>query len=64
MFAENLILLGSNALKDLGVVADFENDVIFIKNTFPVKLFTNKLSAEEHIMQMKRDFISLSARKV
>ena len=40
MYADNLILLGSSALKDLSIVADFENDVIFIKNTYPVKLLT------------------------
>ena len=64
MYAEDLILLGSSALKSLGIVADFENDMIYIKNMFPVKLFDDKQTAEQHILQMKREFVSLSAIKV
>ena len=64
MYTENLILLGSNALKDLNIVADFEAETIYIMKMYPVKLFTNKQSIEQHIKQIKEEFVCLSAVEV
>ena len=60
-YSNDLILLGSNALRSLGVIANFEDEVILIKGIYPCKLYTNSRSSEEHITEMKQEFISLSA---
>ena len=64
LYNDDLILLGSNALKELGITANFETEMIYIKDTFPVQMFSNKSSIEQHISQIKKEFISLSAIQV
>ena len=63
-FSPDLILLGSNALRDLGMIANFETNMVYIKQKYPIRMYTNRESAEQHIMQIKREFISLSAIEV
>ena len=60
-FSDSLILLGSNALADLNVSCDFGKEMIYIDNQFPVKMFTSKTTSEQHMENMKRDFVSLSS---
>ena len=60
-YSKDLILLGSNFLKDLGVVADFTTNTAFIKNKFPVRMYTNSDSIEKHIKEIKKEFMSFSA---
>ena len=51
-YSPDLILLGSNALKDLGMVANFETNMVHIKQKYPIRMYTNRESAEQHIMQI------------
>ena len=63
-YPKDMILMGSNFLKDAGVVADFSTETIYLRGTYPVKMFTDKSSTEQHIEQIKRDFVCLSAVEI
>ena len=63
-FPPNLILLGSNSLKALKIVTDFDKKEMLLFGTYPVPMFTNDTSIQEHVENIKEAYVSLSAIKV
>ena len=58
---KNLILLGTDMLESIDATLDFRRSTMFIKNTFPVRMFTNKVQKNEYMEQMKNAYITFKS---
>ena len=63
-YSDDVVLLGSNALKSLNAVCDFTTDTMYIDSIFPIRMYTDGDDIENKKDQIESDYLGLRGIEV